>query len=202
MDWRWLQHHLSPNLQNYEVINLPFRNEGLPLLEFEGHTGNTLKKRVPPDWQCQLWMRNQFIMPLIIPLSSKPSFSVGGFPLHRTTGLSLNSAPRATDFEDCFECFWVCLARLVSHVNVLQFLMSIWLWPWSSDTAYCIATVSQESLQQCYNFILLVSGELLWLCLLLGCPSSSPSPDQSPCTPALAHNNHQHSSRAKCALSS
>lgn len=40
--------------QNYEVINLPFRNEGLPLLEFEGHTGNTLKKRLPPDWQCQL----------------------------------------------------------------------------------------------------------------------------------------------------
>ena len=147
-------------------------------------------------------VNEEFIMPLIIPLSSKPSFSVGGFPLHRTTRLSLNSAPRATDFEDCFECFRVCLARLVSHVNVLQFLMSIWLWPWSSDTAYCIATVSQESLQQCYNFILLVSGELLSLCLLLGCPSSSPSPDQSPCTPALAHNNHQHSSRAKCALSS
>ncbi len=31
----------------------------------------------------------------------------------------------------------------------------------------CIPTVLQESLLQCYNFILLVSGELLWLCLLL-----------------------------------
>lgn len=160
MDWRWLTHHLSPDCgglthrpQNYEVINLPFRNEGLPLLEFEGHTGNTWKyaEEETSSRLAVSVVNEEFIMPLIIPLSSKPSFSVGGFPLHRTTGLSLNSAPRATDFEDCFECFWVCLARLVSHVNVLQFLMSIWLWPWSSDTAYCIATVSQESCKNHYS---------------------------------------------------
>lgn len=66
------------HLQNYEVINLPFRNGGLSLLDFEGHTGNTLKKRLPPDWQCQLWMTNlsclQLFYSALIPASQWAAF--------------------------------------------------------------------------------------------------------------------------------